>query len=84
MPDELMFPKRRMAKMTPVPTDENFEEQLVASLARITQGLSDIQETLGVLVAVLGMDDGETPPAPRRVVAESEHRPETVPHDPRD
>jgi len=57
MTEELKFPKRRMAKMEPIPSDENFEQQLLVALANIQEAIASVQNTLDVLLHVLTMEE---------------------------
>ena len=71
----MKFPKRRGAPVVIDPDAENITEQLLAAIARIEQGMTDIQNTLDVLVAVMTMTESDESPSPAPV---------SVAHDARD
>ena len=57
-----MFPKRRPLKMVIDPKADDAEQQLVAAVQRIEEGLANVWETLTVMVEVLTMEE-EAPAA---------------------
>jgi len=57
--------RRRMLKIEPIASDGNYEAQLVAAMQRIQKDVSEIRDSLDVLIVTLALEGSSRAGTPK-------------------